>query len=681
MARRILRYLRPYRGRLAAAGVCLLAQAAAGLAPAFIVKAFVDHLQGRSGSFDRLWGLVAAAAGLALLGGLVGVLRTWLVLVVSTGVVARLRQEIAEKLLWQSVGYYTGSRGGELTSRLLNDVAAVERTVGEGALALARDAVTGVLCVVAMFLLEWHLALLSLTVVPLVVLALRSAGRPIYRYRREVQERLAALTVHVQESLSLSGIMLVKSFGREPAERERIQALTDAVRRSQVAAGMSARWFGLALGALQLVGPVVLLLAGGWLVLNGDATLGTVVAFVTLLAVRFGASVMGVGTGAVAVIGALPSWERIFDLLDSSVDIRERPGAIALAPARGAVRLESVTFSYPRQTRPALENVSLEIAPGQLVALVGPSGAGKSTLSSLVPRFYDPQAGVVRIDGHDVRDLTLPSLGAAVGLVLQETYLFHGSLGDNLRYARPEATTDDLVAACRDAYLQEVLDGLPDGLDTVVGERGHRLSGGEKQRVAIARVILKDPPILILDEATSHLDSVSEHLVQEALARLFRGRTSLVIAHRLSTVLAADMIVVLDRGRIVERGTHAQLVDAGGLYGSLYAMQFRSDVARGDQAQPADNPRAATDARRLMVALRFLRAAREDPRLQDRLGRLDPAEGLQPVVDIAAARGVHLPRRGPTGGPRARLGFAPGPLRARGPGGHRRERDQHLWRW
>lgn len=575
MVGRIVGYLRPRRGRLAAAGACMAAQAVLTLAPVLVVKDFVDRLQRPGSSFGRFSALLGVALGLLLLAALIGVLRTWLVLGVSTGVVAQVRQDLATHLLGQSVSYYTSTRGGERTSRMLSDVSAVERMLGDAVLSLARDGITAVACAVAMFVLEWRLALVTVAVIPVMALALRRAGRPIYRSQRAVQERLAALTSHIQDSLSLSGIMLIKSLGREDEERERFDRLNEDVRRSQVEAGMRARWFGIALGALQLAGPVLLLVVGGWLIVEGSASLGTVVAFVTLLAVRFGIAVVGLGTGLVTVIGALPSWQRIFDVLDSTPDVQEQPGAVAIGKAAGAVQFDGVTFAYPRQSRHALSGVSLDIAPGQLVALVGPSGAGKTTLSSLVPRFYDPQSGVVRIDGHDVRSVTLASLSRTVGLVLQDTYLFHGTLGDNLRYARPDASTEDLLGACHAANLDEVVDGLPDGLDTVVGERGHRLSGGEKQRVAIARVILKDPPILILDEATSHLDSLSEQLVQQSLARLFRDRTSLVIAHRLSTVLAADVIAVLDRGRVVETGAHAELAAAGGLYRRLYETQLR----------------------------------------------------------------------------------------------------------
>ena len=575
-ARRILRYLGPHRGRVGVIGVGNIIQTLLSVAPVLIVKALVDDIQGPHASLGQLALLVAAWGGLVVIGGLVGVLTDCLTLAVKTTVMAEVRRDLTDRLLGQSVAYYTERRGGELMSRVLGDVAATD-AMFDSAVSTATNAVTVVICVGAMLFLEWHLAVLTLAIVPLSMVILRGARRPIYRTRKQLQERLAALTAQMQESLGLSGIMLIKSFGREKAERERIGGLNDRLQKSQLAAGVTARWFSFLLGLLQFVAPAALLLTGAWLILHRETTFGTVTAFVAVLGVRFAVAVAGLGGGVMAVMGAMPAWHRIFELMDSPVDIRERPGALELENAAGALRLEAVTFTYSGRDRPAVQDVSLDVAPGQLVALVGPSGAGKSTLCSLVARFYDPQHGAVRIDGHDVRDLTLASLGRVAGLVLQETYLFHGTLRENLLYARPDATPSDLEEACASAQLNDVVAALPSGLDTVVGERGHRLSGGEKQRVAIARVILKDPRLLILDEATSHLDTISEQRVQLALTRLFTARTSLVIAHRLSTVLAADMIVVLDQGRIVGQGTHAELVETDGLYRSLYETQFRPD--------------------------------------------------------------------------------------------------------
>jgi ATP-binding cassette subfamily B protein len=342
---------------------------------------------------------------------------------------------------------------------------------------------------------------------------------------------------------------------------------------------MVARWFRMTIDVMQASAPALLILAGGYLVVHHDTSIGTVFVFATVLTARLGQSLNQLANTHVNVTGSMALFRRLFQVVDNPPETGDAPDAMELGTVRGAVRFERVTFAYPGTERPALDDVSFDVEPGQLVALVGPSGAGKTTITSLVPRFYDPQRGAVTIDDHDVRDVTLDSLGQNLGMVFQDTFLFHSSIRENLLYARPDATDQELASAVRDAHLEEFIRSLPDGYETIVGERGHRLSGGEKQRVAIARVILKDPRILILDEATSHLDTLSEQLIQAALEQLFRNRTSLVIAHRLSTVLAADVILVLDRGRIVERGNHRELVEQGGLYARLYERQFRTGTA------------------------------------------------------------------------------------------------------
>ena len=574
IARRALGYLTPHKLALLAAGACMLVQTLLGLAPFLIVKGLIDHLEHPEHGTGRIFVLAVLALGLALLNGLVGVVRAWIVLRMTNRISADLRRQLVGALLGQSISYFTGARGGELMSRLLNDVAVAETVLGDTALSLLSNLLTALVCVVAMLVVQWQLGLVTLIIVPPVVFGLRRAGRPVFRTRLDLQERRAAFTVHAQELLSLSGIMLVKSFGRQHSERERSDRLIDDLRISAVRAGMTSQWTALGLSVVQLLAPIILLLCGAWLVEHGYASLGTVVAFVTVLVLRFGLALASAGNSAVTVIGSLPAWQRLFSVIDTEPEVRELPGARDLDLAVGAVRLRDVSYSYRADGRRALDEVDLDVAPGQLVALVGPSGAGKTTLTSMIARFYDPQQGSVEIDGHDLRDLTLSSVARAIGLVLQDTYLFHASLRENLLYARPDADEAALADAIADAHLDHVVRELPEGLDTIVGERGHRLSGGEKQRVAIARVILKDSPILILDEATSHLDSASERYIQAALSRLFAGRTSFVIAHRLSTVLAADLIVVLDRGRIVERGTHSELLSLGGLYASLYELQF-----------------------------------------------------------------------------------------------------------
>ena len=384
------------------------------------------------------------------------------------------------------------------------------------------------------------------------------------------------MTAYMQETLGISGMQLVKAFVRQTAETFRFRRLNDDLRVLNIRQSMIGRWFFMLMGVLGTAGPAVLWLFGGYLVVTGQESLGTVVTFATVLLGRLYGPVGSLANMQVNVVGSLALFQRIFEYMDLPVTIDQKPQALHLDQARGQVQFDQVTFRYGTSDRPAVKNVSFVIEPGQLAALVGPTGAGKTTITSLLPRFYDPQLGAVRLDGNDVRDLTLESLGSQVGMVFQDTFLFHASIRDNLLYARPDATEAEMIAAARAAYIHDFIESLPEGYDTVVGERGHRLSGGEKQRVAIARVILKNPRVLILDEATSNLDSESEHLIQVALRPLFEGRTSLVIAHRLSTILAADIILVMDHGELVEQGRHADLLKQNGLYARLYHRQFET---------------------------------------------------------------------------------------------------------
>lgn len=574
--RRIVSYLRPHRARAALALACVFAASLLGLVPALVVKELVDYLGHRGSGFDHVVVVIALGVAAAIVGGLIGVARTYIMASITTDVVARLRGQLFDHLSGQSVAYYTTNRAGEVMSRLLNDVGGIESSLSTMLIGLASNAATAVAALVLAIILDWRLTLVSMVALPILALALRRASGAIIDQRTAVQLQYGELTAYLHETLSLSGMTLVKSFSRERYERERFAGLNADLRRRLIASAMAARWFGLVLELLQVAAPAILLLAGGYLVVHGDTTLGSLLAFVTVAGLRLGPSVVGLANGLVSVLGSVPLWRRVFEVLDEPHEIVDRPGALPLRQVRGDITLDAVTFAYAGQPTPAVLEAQAEIRAGQLVALVGPSGAGKTTLTTLLARFHDPTGGRILLDGHDLRDVTLESLHEGIGMVLQDTYLFHGTLRDNLLYARPDANQNDVEAAVRAANLEQVVAGLPDGYDTVVGERGQRLSGGERQRVAIARAILKDAAVLILDEATSHLDSVSERLIQTALARAFEGRTTVAIAHRLSTVLAADLILVMDAGRIVERGTHAELLELGGLYTRLYESQFRS---------------------------------------------------------------------------------------------------------
>jgi ATP-binding cassette, subfamily B, bacterial len=573
---RVFSYFRPYWRRGSLALACIIGQSILGLAPAVVFRQLINYLAKPTGGFGHIAVLVLAMLAAAVAAGLLGVAQAYLTESISQGIVYDLREEMFASLLRQSVGFFTHRRFGDVMSRITNDVTGIEDVIAETVLGITRAGIVAISTLALMVTFDWRLTLVALLLIPMMSLPVRRAGRATYQARTRTQGKLAELTSYLQEVLGISGILLVKAFVKQPAERAHHRALNDDVRRLEIHTAMVARWFRMIIDVMQAAAPALLILAGGWLVVNHDTTVGTVFVFATVLTSRLGQSLNQLANAHVNVVGSMALFRRLFQVIDNPPEIEDGERARPLQAVRGAISFEDVTFAYPGTRRPALEDISLEIAPGQLVALVGPSGAGKTTLTNLVPRFYDPQQGVIRIDGRDLRTATLASIGESIGIVFQDTFLFHASIRDNLEYANPEATESDLIAAARDAHLHDFICSLPDGYDTLVGERGHRLSGGEKQRVAIARAILKDPRILVLDEATSHLDTLSEQLIQAALIGLFRNRTSLVIAHRLSTVLAADQILVLDQGRIVERGKHHELLENDGLYATLYHRQFRT---------------------------------------------------------------------------------------------------------
>jgi ATP-binding cassette, subfamily B, bacterial len=578
LAKRVFGYFRPYWRRGLGAIGCLAAGAAIGLVPALVTKGVIDALAHPSEQYGELVRLILLGVAASLLGGLIGVAESWFSATISQNIMHDLRQQLFGRLVRQSVGFFTRSRTGDVMSRIGNDVNAVEDVVADTILGLVWNLFVIPSTLVLMLVLDWRLTLLALLMMPLALLPSRRIGRITYEARKQTQAHLGRMTAYLQEVLGISGILLVKAFVSQRRERARFGELNRELRRLQLRQEMIGRWFYMLMDVLQTAGPAVLWLYGGWLVFQGQATVGTVVTFIVVLAGRLGGAIGQLGSLHVNVTGSLALFNRIFTLLDLPAEVTDRDNARTLAQAHGAVAFDRVSFAYAPGLRPALQEVSFRVEPGQLVALVGPTGAGKSTAMTLVPRFHDPVSGRVLVDGHDVRDLTLESLGSHIGIVFQDTFLFHASIADNLRYARPDATDQELAAAATAANLHHFIASLPDGYDTIVGERGHRLSGGEKQRVAIARVILKDPRILLLDEATSHLDTVSEQLIQAALKPLFAGRTTIAIAHRLSTVLAADQILVLDHGRLVEQGTHPELLAVGGLYAELYQRQFQAQA-------------------------------------------------------------------------------------------------------
>ncbi len=577
---RVVALFRPYGWLVALIATAIVAGALLGVVPALLIQAILADLLSIHSPTLLTW-LFAATLVVAIVGGLLSVAQSYLNTVIGQAVMADLRRDVYAHLQRLSLRWYTATRLGDILSRFNNDIGGIQNIVTSTFVSIVSNALTVVVTLVVMFIINWQLTIVAIIIVPIFVIPTRQVGSVRKRISRQMQEKMAEMSAFLQETLSISGTVLVKSFVRERHEAARFEVVNQELRQLQIRLALIGRWFFMAVLLFTTLGPALIYWIGGLQILHvlpGQLTVPAVVAFVALLTRLY------TPTGAlmnvwVDVQTSAALFDRIFEYLDEPVEIADRADAPALPTARGRIAFEHVSFSYV-PTRRALDDVSFEIAPGQLAALVGPSGAGKTTITYLTPRFYDPDAGRILIDGQDLRDLQLESLGEQIGMVTQETYLFHTTVRENIAYGRLGATQDEIEAAARAANIHDFIASLPDGYDTLVGERGYRLSGGEKQRVAIARVVLKDPRILILDEATSSLDSQSEALIQAALEPLLRERTSLVIAHRLSTILAADVILVMDQGRLVEQGTHTELLARGGLYAALYHEQFKVEAQR-----------------------------------------------------------------------------------------------------
>ena len=574
--RRIIRLFRPYRARLGLVGGLIVVSAGLGVVSPFLLRAVLDtaiQVDPSTGEatvrLGLLTALVAGMVAIPIVTGVLGVWQTLLSNLVGQAVMHDLRTSVYRHLQRLSLAFFTRTRTGEVQSRIANDIGGIENVVTTTATSVLSNVTTVVATVIAMVLLDWRLAAFALALLPLFVWLTKRVGEQRKKVTAERQASLADVSSIVQESLSVSGILLGKTMGRASDLATRFETESERLAGLEVRSRMTGRWMMAAIQTTFAVMPALVYLFAGWTIDRGSTTItiGTLVAFTTLQT-RLFFPIGGLLGVQLEVQSSLALFDRIFEYLDQPVDIAE--GTREIDRPRGDVAFDDVWFRY-EQDAWTLEDVSFSVPAGTKTALVGETGSGKTTCAYLVARLYDATRGTVSIDGIDVRDLTFPSLTAAVGVVSQETYLFHASVRENLRFAKPDATDEEVEDAARAGQIHDLIASLPEGYETVVGERGYRFSGGEKQRIAIARTILRNPPILVLDEATSALDTQTERAVQAALERLAEGRTVIAIAHRLSTVRDADQIVVLDRGRIVERGTHDELLSLGGRYASLVA--------------------------------------------------------------------------------------------------------------
>ena len=611
LVKRVLTYAKPYRRQIIGSLLAILIYTGLLLLSPLILKYLIDQAIPEK----DVHGLILASLGLLLVpivSGVFQVITRRLTSQVGEGVIFDLRVALYDHLQRMSLRFFTHTQLGELISRLNNDVVGAQTAISQTLVTLVTNLIDVIATLVVMLTLEWRLTLMGIIILPLFIIAARRLGRVFRDIAQKQMETNARMNATMNETLNIGGALLVKLFGRRKTETERFSRRADEVKSLGIQRATMGIIFMVIVHLLTAIGTALVYGVGGYMVILNTFTLGTIVAFGNYLS-RLYSSIQGLVNAPVQFATSMVSFERVFEVIDLPLDIQEKEGATPLTEVEGRIEFDHVTFKYPAThegllnevSRPylidnavgvlsdeekqaqmtnhpyasqarelALEEISFIAESGKLIALVGPSGAGKTSLTYLIPRLYDPTEGIIRLDGHDLRDLRLDDLSGAIGMVTQETYLFHDTIQANLRYANQEASDQDLIEAAKAANIHQFISELSEGYLTIVGERGYRLSGGEKQRLALARVLLKNPRIMILDEATSHLDSESEALIQEALGRLYTNRTSIVIAHRLSTILSADLILVMDKGKIIERGTHTDLLAQKGLYAQLYETQF-----------------------------------------------------------------------------------------------------------
>jgi ATP-binding cassette subfamily B protein len=618
LLKRVLNYSKPYSWQLVGMLLLILANSGLALLTPLVVRDLIDRtIPARD--IQRLIILSVALLLIPAVTGAINVLQRRLNTAVGEGVIYDLRVALYSKLQRMSLRFFTHTKVGEMMSRMNNDVIGAQNAISNTIVSIITNIIQALAVLVMMLGMDWRLTLISISILPLFLIAARVLGERLRTVARDQMQANAQMNAMMNETLNIGGALLVKLFGRQDTEVSRFEDRAAAVRDMGIRRAVFGSFFFVIIGLLSAVGTALVYGFGGYLVILGTFTVGTIVAFGSYLGMLYG-SLQGLANAPVEFSTSVVSFERVFEVVDLPMDIQEKPGATSLPKTNGKITFEHVSFNYedgdqnllsdvrrygqmsevttvlsgekpveaeeekhePSQARGiALEDINFVAEPGQLTALVGPSGAGKTTITYLIPRLYDPSQGRVLLDEHDLRELSLDSVSAQVGMVTQEAYLFHDTIRTNLLYARLDATQADLERAARAANIHDFIADLPDQYDTIVGERGYRLSGGEKQRIALARVILKDPRILVLDEATSNLDSESEQLIQDALKKVMAGRTSIVIAHRLSTILAADQILVINHGQIVERGTHTELLRLNGLYENLYQTQFNRQAGSG----------------------------------------------------------------------------------------------------